>query len=245
MKLPFEHTVSLSQMENVRLMNRMDTKFWFHVDRLPEILEQIKQHYYMLEINGNSQLPYSTVYYDTPDNAMYLAHHNGRLNRFKVRKRTYVDSEVCFLEIKRKNNKGKTLKERIPSCSPNKLNSSNEVAFISANSPFHPEKLVPKLKNEFTRITLVSGNQNERCTIDLNLAFQAGGKRTETKDLVIVEVKTEGTANHSLLVKYLHEAGISASGFSKYCMGRLLTDRTLKHNSFKFKLSRLAKTACI
>lgn len=245
MKLPFEHTISLAQMENVRLMNRMDTKFWFHADRLPEVLHNIKDHYYLLEINGNSELPYSTIYYDTMENAMYLAHHNGRLNRFKVRKRTYVDSDVCFLEIKRKNNKGKTLKERIPSGTSNRLITSNEEAFISDNSPFHPERLVPKLKNEFTRITLVSKHQNERCTIDLNLAFKANGKVVETKNLVIVEVKTEGTANNSILIEQLQKANISASGFSKYCIGRLLTDNALKHNSFKSKLSRLAKTACI
>ena len=55
---------------------------------------------------------YKSLYYDTEDWKFYLDHHNGRVNRNKIRFREYVGSKLTFLEIKLKNNKGKTIKKR-------------------------------------------------------------------------------------------------------------------------------------
>lgn len=115
MKTKFLDTIQLEEMEQVKLMNRTDTKYWFHFKHLQELLQEIKNDYFVLEINQKSELPYSTTYYDTLNNSMFLEHHNGKLNRYKVRRRSYVSSEICFLEMKFKNNKGRTIKKRISS----------------------------------------------------------------------------------------------------------------------------------
>ena len=110
----FFDPIQLEEMEKVKLMNRTDRKYWFHFDFLPELLQTIKHDYYILNIDGKNQLPYTTTYYDTTKNKMYASHHNGKLNRFKIRRRSYVASRISFLEIKFKSNKGRTIKKRIP-----------------------------------------------------------------------------------------------------------------------------------
>ena len=94
-------------------MNRIDTKFAFNENFLPELLDLLKPYYNCLQIENKQIANYQTLYYDTSDLMLYYKHHNGSLNRYKVRQRTYLDSNLCFLEVKFKNNKGRTIKERI------------------------------------------------------------------------------------------------------------------------------------
>ena len=100
-------------MDNVRLMDRTDTKFSFHSSQLFSILDDIKFDYTALEISGKRFAEYHTLYYDTKKLDLYMHHQNGGLNRYKVRHRTYVDSQLGFLEVKFKNNKERTKKTRI------------------------------------------------------------------------------------------------------------------------------------
>ena len=112
--------IKLAEMDNVKLMSRSDTKFAFKFSKLPELLNQMMPFYKVLEINGKFIHDYKSLYFDTDDRKFYLDHHNGRVNRNKVRFREYVGSDLTFLEIKRKNNKGKTIKKRM------KVDSINE-----------------------------------------------------------------------------------------------------------------------
>lgn len=233
--------ITLEEMDRVRLMNRTDTKFWFHRDRLSEILEKVRDKYFVLNMQNDSTLPYHTVYFDTDKSAMYRAHHNGKLNRYKVRRRTYVQSGINFLEIKFKNNKGRTIKKRV-SGDGNSVNfSEREKKFLRENLPFPPEMLVPQLINHFKRITLVNKNFDERCTIDIDLYFESNLLRYPLTNIAIIEVKREGTAQTSPIVKVLNELRIKQSGFSKYCTGRILTDPFVKYNALKPRLRQLKK----
>jgi len=36
-------------------------------------------------------MEYKSTYFDTADNFMYLKHHNRKLNKFKVRRKTYTN----------------------------------------------------------------------------------------------------------------------------------------------------------
>ena len=229
-------TIELSEMDKVSLMNRKDTKYWFHKDLLPELLEAIKDSYYVLAIDGERQMPYKTEYFDTPLNQMYVAHHNGKLNRCKVRKRSYLLNGKSFLEIKFKNNKNRTIKKRMSVPVNQNEFSPQEGAFIQKYTPYSADILYTSLSNKFKRITLVNKNFNERCTIDTGLFFENTTTQKKLSDLVIVEIKSDGSANHSPLAIYLQEHHIKASGFSKYCMGRSLLEKDLKKNAFKPKL---------
>ena len=106
--------VSLEEMSSVSLMNRIDTKFVTDVGRLRNVLEDaLEAGYRVCEISGQRLMSYASVYYDTPDLKMYTAHRNGKKTRQKVRVRTYLIDNESFLEIKRKNNRGRTKKKRI------------------------------------------------------------------------------------------------------------------------------------
>ena len=104
--------ISLKEMEGVELMNRTDTKFVVSLDQLLSILEEVKNTYRILEVNDIRFSHYETLYYDTDEFLFYTRHHNGKKNRWKIRKRSYVDSDVSFLELKFKTNRGRTQKQR-------------------------------------------------------------------------------------------------------------------------------------
>jgi len=105
--------ISLEEMDGVKLMNRTDTKFTFSISVLPELFQNLSPFYNVLEIDNKRIHEYKSLYFDTKKRKFYYDHHNQRVNRFKVRFREYVDSGLTFLEVKRKNNKGKTIKKRL------------------------------------------------------------------------------------------------------------------------------------
>ena len=80
----------------VALMKRCDTKFVFPREVLPQILEELSSSYRVLEINDKRNFAYKNIYFDTPTSLFYLQHHNKKLNRHKVRFRTYVDSDLTL-----------------------------------------------------------------------------------------------------------------------------------------------------
>jgi hypothetical protein len=242
MKTVLLEPIQLEEMGQVKLMNRTDTKYWFHIEHLQEILQEIKNNYFILEINGESSLPYTTTYYDTLNNNMFTEHHNGKLNRYKVRHRSYVSSGISFLEVKFKNNKGRTIKKRISSEFGNTTFTAKEAEFLSRTIPFDPNELSPSLINNFSRLTFVNKNFKERCTIDMNLRFEFANKTIPLEDLVIVEIKSDGKVDNSPLASALFEQRIKPSGFSKYCVGRTLTNGALKRNAFKEKIRGIEKT---
>lgn len=233
--------INLQALNQVKLMKRTDRKFLVPRSLVSDIFKAISNDYYVLEINSERLHGYQTVYYDTSDNQMYKCHHNGKLNRYKVRKRIYIETRLSFLEIKFKNNKGKTIKERIASDNQLYSLSKEELEYLNARIPFDANLLIPKISNRFYRMTLANKTFNERCTIDFDVNFSSNGQFHAFKDIVIIEVKQDGNKTHSPLIETLKKSHISASGFSKYCMGRAVTDDTLKQNAFKVKLRQVNK----
>lgn len=234
--------ILLEEMDRVKLMNRTDQKYWFPVEDLQKVLQLVQDQYYMLQINGQEQLSYATTYYDTSFNEMFVAHHNGKLNRYKIRKRSYVSSGISFLEIKFKNNKGRTIKNRIPTNYDDQQFTAEEADFIQHNTPYLVKHLKTTLLNNFCRLTLVNKNFKERCTIDLNLHFEHGNQFIDLNNLVVVEIKSDGFSSTSPLALALRDFHQKPSGFSKYCIGRTITDQSLKRNAFKAKVRSIEKT---
>lgn len=233
-------TIKLDEIEKAQLMNRVDRKYWFNQKVLQDILLELHDDYYILSVEGQQKTPYQTVYYDTDENEMYTAHHNGKLNRFKIRKRTYKATNASFLEIKFKTNKGRTIKTRIPS-NNNKMFTRKDVEFLNNLTPYDGKELKVALVNNFYRVTLVNKNLKERCTIDTNLRFWNNKQTCSLKNLVIVEIKTELNGDDSPFEEALKKRGIYPAGFSKYCIGRSMIDYDIKKNAFKKKLRRIEK----
>ena len=89
--------ISLKEMDNVSLLKRVDTKFLTTEKKLLEILSLISSDYNILDIDDKRLMKYSTLYFDTNDKMLYNYHHNKKGNRYKIRMRKYVDSNICFL----------------------------------------------------------------------------------------------------------------------------------------------------
>ena len=76
--------ITLEEMKDIRLMNRIDTKFVTTVPVLKQLLEIARSDYYVQETGGLRISPYYTLYFDTPDCAMYNRHAAGHLVRQKA-----------------------------------------------------------------------------------------------------------------------------------------------------------------
>ena len=104
--------ITLEEMSGIRLMNRTDTKFVTTTDQLRKLLKLAVWQYRVQEIDSRRIGRYYTLYFDTPDYNMFGCHHAGHTDRQKLRIRSYVDSGLNFLEVKTKNNHGRTKKKR-------------------------------------------------------------------------------------------------------------------------------------
>lgn len=236
--------ISLGDMESVSLMNRIDTKYLTTYDKLALLLNLASDKYKVLTMDKSCFFEYETTYFDTQERTMYLAHHNKRLTRQKVRVRVYKNSGDTFFEVKRKNNHGKTKKKRIQVESIETLFNDGADSFLEevALLPIKLSDMMPYVSNHFERITLVNNQMTERLTIDSGLFFRnlVTGNDYDLTGLAVIEVKRAGMS-YSPILDILRDLGIKPGGFSKYCIGAALTDSSLKKNNFKIKLRRIEK----
>lgn len=232
--------ITLDQMSAIKLMNRTDTKFVTNKQTLARLLEMTQGKYYAQFNNGSFVATYMTTYWDTDDHVYYMEHHNGRANRRKVRVRTYMDSDTTFLEVKRKNNHGRTNKKRIEVPSQKDLRDSDDFLMQYAGRTL--DTIRPTVRNRFHRITLVNKGKTERLTIDFDISFHnfETNRDRGTGNLVIIELKRDGNV-FSPVLDLLRQLRVKPSGFSKYCIGSVMTNPSLKTNLFRPKLIRIRR----
>lgn len=244
-------SISLSEMERIRLMKRTDTKFVASTPQLERLLTMAIQEYDIQEISGKRNMEYATVYYDSPDYLFYNAHHNGYARRQKVRIRTYVESCQSFLEVKTKDNHDKTHKRRIPleqnladgtTGYDDLSGNDNTNNFLTSQTPVAPSLLKKKLSNSFHRITLVNKARTERLTIDTGIGFRniTTGLSFTMPHIAVIELKRDGLMSSPVL-EMLRELHIHPSGFSKYCIGEALTNPALRKNRIKPRIRKIMK----
>ena len=241
--------ISLSEMDAVSLMRRTDTKFVISKDILPIIISKLSRNYRLLYVNEVYSNKYNTLYYDTPELKFFSQHQSGKLNRYKVRSRKYVESETSFLEIKFKNNKGKTIKTRIEKDNIERELSASSMGFIRKKRELSGMDLVAKQWNNFSRLTFVGKEIQERVTIDYGLEFKNDSTSVSVPNLIIVEIKQEKYNVASPFIQSLRKNKIQPMRFSKYCIGTILLHQSeggaiineLKWNRFKSKIRAVKK----
>ncbi len=227
--------ITLEEMSEIRLMNRTDIKFVTNKEKLAELLRLADGKYYAQYHDGTRIATYMTTYWDTVDHLFFMEHHNGRTPRQKIRVRTYLDNGNSFLEVKTKNNHGRTKKRRIQVPDQEELAGGDE--FITSLTSHSLQDIHPTVRNRFHRITLVNYGKTERLTIDFDVEFDnlETAEHTGTGQLVVIELKRDSNAR-SPIMDILRQLRIKPAGFSKYCIGSVLTNPGLKHNLFKPKL---------
>ena len=241
--------ITLDEMSGVKLLNRTDTKFVTNVPTLMRLLEMASDEYYAQDIDGARIASYYTVYFDTDDCAMYHCHEAGHANRQKLRVRSYVDSDLHFLEVKTKNNRGRTKKKRLTldhfnpeACAQFNVRGSQYQEFLHTWLRYDPALLSEQLENRFDRITLVNKGKTERLTIDTNLRFHniVTGSYCFMDGAVIIELKRDGNVPSPIL-RMLRDLRIKPHGFSKYCIGSAFTNDALHRNLIKPKMHDIEK----
>jgi hypothetical protein len=233
-------TISLEEMDGVKLMDRTDKKFVFNRGRLDSLLTELQDDYLLLQINGVVFNRYETLYFDTNEFNLYHEHHRGKSSRYKVRARKYVDSNLHFFEVKFKNNKGRTIKNRIKLKEIENEIGAESSSFLKSISPLNANTLHPKLWSNCTRITLVNKKSKERLTIDIDLQFKNDKEEINLQNLVIAEVKQE-KASGSTFVDLMKKERIKEGSISKYCIAVVSLFDEVKKNNFKQKLNTLNK----
>jgi hypothetical protein len=233
--------IRLSEMSDVALLCRTDTKYLLTEAQLLRALASLSDVYRVLEIDGRRLHRYRTLYFDTPDLALYRQHHDGWRDRYKVRERAYTDSGLAFLEIKHKIDATTTVKRRVQTRKLSTQIAWDAQPFLRTHYPYRVDELAPALLNAFQRITLVSTQDVERLTLDIDLWFTWNGARVSLPGLAIAELKQDGYSMDSAFAQQMRVLGVRPTGFSKYCTGISMLYPLVKHNRFKPQLRQIAK----
>jgi hypothetical protein len=231
-------SANLDDLNSFKLQNRVDQKFVFREEQLNSILDEISSSYKVLTIENKQVFKYSTLYFDTPNYVSYFDHHNGKPNRSKIRYRKYENSGDVFFEIKKKIKGYRTNKFRIPMHEiPNEI---GDMEIDLLKSCFMENRnLKPSIWVNYERITLVSKDNEERVTIDLNVEYKNEERAFPLERIIIVEVKQPRISRTSSILKCLREKQIRETKISKYSIGVALLNSQIKQNAFGSKLRKI------
>lgn len=252
--------ISLAELnEKAAMQTRIDRKYIVDAAYAAEVLATLPADAAVLEINGEREFAYDSVYFDTPDLESYRLGATGRRNRYKVRTRSYVDTGDTFLEVKTEGARSVTVKERIPYNPEDRarLNSEGRAYVqesLAALTDWAPEAFEPVVTTGYRRTTVFLPQSEEnpvdsRMTIDTDLmwtplsshaASRANGievgKSYLAQGIVIIETKS-GSAP-SVADKHLWRAGIRPSKISKFATGMAALNPALVSNKWNRTIAR-------
>jgi hypothetical protein len=229
--------VGISDMEHANLQDRRESKYLLTLRQAEDLISQLPDSYRVFEVDGRRIQTYSTMYYDSPGLDLYLDHHNGRKPRYKVRSRSYVGSDLNFLEVKEKKNTGRTVKHRIRTENVVTRFGSDLKEFLASCLPYDSSQYMPVLINTYHRITLVSAIGPERITLDINLKYHSDRVDILLPGIVIAELKRSTVHTLSPALDCLNQMRVRPKGFSKYCIGiSLIYGDIVRYNNFRITL---------
>lgn len=207
-------------VEHAALMHRTDRKYIAPLEKVGELVSEIADTHRVLRIKDRRYTTYRTLYFDTPDFDSAKAHIQRRRRRWKVRSRLYVEDGLCRVEVKTKDNRGKTVKVMGIS-EPERYGSltGEDRDFVAFHISDFPEtavdELVPAAEICYTRATLSDLEAGTRVTIDwgLTMHLENGDVWLDDRNAL---VETKGPATLSRVDHELHGLGVRPRGFSKY-----------------------------
>ncbi len=192
-------TITLEQLVEVAsLQTRVDRKYVLDRGDADQVLADLDPTTRVLEIAGERDLAYESVYFDTPDLLSYRMAAHARRRRFKLRTRNYVDSATSFLEMKTRGARSTTVKDRLEYDIEHRdvlTAEGREYADAALDSLGidHAAQLdlVPTLVTRYNRMTLFLPGSASRVTLDTELAWEvASGSTRSTPNLMIIETKS-------------------------------------------------------
>lgn len=227
--------ITIDELRNsdAQLLSRREKKFLMTVPQCVSLISGLTRSYRALDIEDSRVGRYETMYYDTESFQAYLQHHNGKANRFKLRFRHYCSTDETYLEVKERQNTGRTVKKRIETDGIPDLSEKNPKTFLESAFPYDSSEFHPVLTTGYSRATLVSNDSRERITFDFCPSFCRNGTTYSYPGVVVGEIKYDRSLFKSPGLTVLRRMGIRKTAFSKYCIGVSLLYTGLKHNRFK------------
>jgi hypothetical protein len=195
-------TMSLAELDAIAALHiRNDRKYVVDEATVDLMIDELAADLRVLQIDGLRRFEYRSVYFDTPEYDLHHAAATGRRRRFKVRTRVYEDSGQAMLEVKTKDGRGRTVKERLDYDITDSTQLTPEgrqfvqMALTSSDVPLTNEVLSdtglqPVLTTAYRRSTIVHETSGTRATIDRALVCTAPDGRSTSLDAVIVESKS-------------------------------------------------------
>lgn len=239
--------ISLEELVNqAAMMTRVDRKYVLSRADVNPILFALDPHTRVLTIDDRAPQPYQSTYFDTPDMRSFSMAVHKRRRKFKVRTRTYVASQMAFLEVKATGPRGVTIKERIPY----DFEAAMQARLLDEVRPWLEEKLEkagqpagidsqlqPIMWGSYNRTTLLMADGAGRATFDTELDWQnSQGAYIQEPDMVIFETKSG--SRPSELDRLLWSHGHRPAKISKFGTGMAALDPCLPHNRWNRVLKR-------
>lgn len=215
------------------LQTRTDHKYLLTPEQFTAMLDGLGGDFSVLEMEGRRLFDYESVYFDTLDLALFRAHRQGRRRRYKVRTRTYLDSQETMFEVKLKGHRGQTVKRRTPHPLHERHHLTREATSFLAEVlgdeyGVTPPDLVQAMVTTYARATLVNVHEGSRLTCDVGLVCAEGETRQPGPDLVLVESKS--ASGDAPADRELARMGVRKQSLSKYCIGTALLHPHLPAN---------------
>lgn len=252
--------ISLDELNaKAAMQTRVDRKYIVDGFYAAAVLSNLPANASVLEINGERDFAYDSVYFDTENLDSYKLAATGRRNRYKIRTRSYVDTGATFLEVKTEGARAVTVKERIPYPAADR-------AYLNAAGRDYVEESLrglidapatafePILTTAYRRTTVLlpASEHNpvdSRMTIDTHLTWTPMSERAlgphsqyevgtgyTAAGMVIIETKS-GSAP-SVADKHLWRAGIRPSKISKFATGMAALNPDLPSNKWNRTIAR-------
>jgi hypothetical protein len=233
------------------LQTRVDRKYVVPLTELPELVTGFEEGARVLEIDGGRPFAYESVYFDTPELDSYLGAARRRRRRYKVRTRTYVDSALCWVEVKTRGPRGCTVKTRLPhdpharavltgdaTLFAHHVLAEAEVAPPTDEHELTGTPLAPTLVSRYRRTTVHLPATDSRTTIDTDLVWvdPTGGERAAFDGYAIVETKTGSTPSSTDRLLWRH--GHRPVRISKYGTGMAVLHPDLPATPWRRVLDR-------
>jgi hypothetical protein len=212
--------INLSELNaKAEMLRRRDNKYVIERPVMQKALEGFIDHFDVLEIDGCRSFT------------------------------NYIESDLCFVEVKLKDKRGETIKKRLahdPARSQELDGHAMDFVQSCHNSLYKrafPYELERAIDMRYKRVTLVAKDGGERMTIDNKLCFMSGGVTQRVgDDKFIVETKSaNGNGIADKVLRSLHRH--PSKHCSKYCTATAMMNADVKSNNFKMVMRKLNRPA--
>ncbi|MFI7588157.1 VTC domain-containing protein [Spongisporangium articulatum] len=232
-------TATLAEVSAVAaLQTRVDRKYLLDVRAAHVLVERLRSTHHVLGIDGRRSSAYASVYFDSPDWQSFRAHAQGRRRRWKIRTRTYLEDDLCRLELKTKDGRGFTVKEalELPATAFGGLTPEARDFLLeraaAQDLQVDVDGLRPGVRIDYARATLCNLGEATRLTIDGGLVASLGGRVVRMRpDHVLVE--TKGGLRPSHADRILLDVGVRPVSVSKYTVAASLLEPSLSGHQWR------------